>query len=146
MPASEFLLSRVFDAPRSLVFEAWSKPEHLVHWWGRKLFTALECEVDFRRGGVWRICMRPPAGKDFWVTGTYLEITVPERIVFVCKLENEVRNHEAVFTVVLIEQEGKTLLTLHSKLMDLAKARDGAESGWSEAMDSLDAYLAGCQG
>src|SRR5690348_11911501 len=76
------VLTRVFDAPPSLVFQAFAKPEHLVRWWGPKDFTLPVCEQDFRVGGTYRFCMRAPDGTDHWVWGEYLEITEPTKLVF----------------------------------------------------------------
>ena len=77
-----FTMTRIFDAPPAVVFEAWTKPEHLIHWWGRNDFTMPVCEVDLRTGGGFRFCMRSPKGVDYWVKGVYQEILAPARIVF----------------------------------------------------------------
>ena len=138
----EFVMTRVLDAPRSLVFEAWTKPEHLVHWWGRKAFTMPFCEMDFRPGGVFRLCMRSPAGRDYWVQGVYREIVEPERIVFTYALEKEELDHEALLTVLFEEHEGRTTLTLEQALFDPRKAREGAQGGWIEGLERLAAYVA----
>jgi uncharacterized protein YndB with AHSA1/START domain len=132
------VITRVFDAPRSLVFEAWTKPEHLVHWWGRRDVTLPVCEVDFRPGGAYRFCMRAPAGRDFWVSGVYREIVEPERLVFTCGLENEEKSHEALWTVTFAEREGKTTLTVHQVLFDPAQAKEGL----AECLERLAEYLA----
>jgi len=137
----EFTIEREFDAPRELVFEAWSRPEHVTHWWGRMAFTMPVCEMDFRAGGTFRFCMRAPGAREYWVRGTYREIVAPERIVFDCALENEKPNHEALFTVTFLERKGRTSLTLRSVLLDPAQARKGAEGGWSEALQRLAAYV-----
>lgn len=79
---SELVLTCVLDAPRPLVFTVWSRPEHLVRWWGPNDFTLPHCEQDFRPGGAYKFCMRSPAGEDYWVSGVYREIVEPERIVF----------------------------------------------------------------
>jgi uncharacterized protein YndB with AHSA1/START domain/dihydrofolate reductase len=76
-------VARVFDAPRELVFKAWTEPERLKHWWGPKGFTTPFCAVDLREGGVFLYCMRSPEGRDFWGRGVYREIVVPERLVLV---------------------------------------------------------------
>jgi len=77
----ELVISRVFDAPRELVFKAWTEPEHLVRWWGPKGHTTPYCEIDLRPGGVMHHCMRSPEGRDVWSKGVFREIVVPERIV-----------------------------------------------------------------
>ena len=68
------VLTRTFNAPRSLVFKAWTEPERVMRWWGPKDFTCPVCEIDLRPGGTYRNCMRSPEGKDFWSQGIYHEI------------------------------------------------------------------------
>src|SRR5512134_2988905 len=77
----ELVITRVFDAPRELVWKAWSEPEHFKRWWGPKGFTCPVCQIDFRVGGKFLGCMRSPEGQDFWSTGVYKEIVPLERIV-----------------------------------------------------------------
>src|SRR5512145_922942 len=82
MPSDrEILITRVFDAPRRLVFEAISKPEHVARWWGPRCMTMLSCEMDFRPGGAWRFVSRGPDGNEYGFRGVYREIEPPERIV-----------------------------------------------------------------
>ena len=80
--------TRIFDAPREIVFEAWTRAEHLVNWWGPNDFTLPFCEIDFREGGSYRFCMRSPEGEDYWVWGEYREIDEPGRIVMTWNREN----------------------------------------------------------
>ena len=68
------VITRVFDAPRELVWRAWTECERLMRWWGPKGFTTPFCKIDLRAGGVYRNSMRSPEGKDYWSTGTYREI------------------------------------------------------------------------
>src|SRR5271156_520659 len=77
----EILMTRVFNAPRRLVFEAWTKPEHLVHWFGQRGWTLPVCEVDLRVGGAWRFVMRGPKGQNVGMRGVYQEIAPYERLV-----------------------------------------------------------------
>jgi uncharacterized protein YndB with AHSA1/START domain len=83
---TEIVMTRVFDAPRRLVFEAHSKPEHLRHWWGPREFTMALCEMDFRPGGKWRYVLRSARG-DFAFRGEFREIVAPERIVWTFEFE-----------------------------------------------------------
>src|SRR5262249_6024906 len=85
----ELLLGRTFDAPRELVFKAWTDPKHLAQWWGPLGFTNPVCEADARPGGKWRIVMRGPDGGDFPHGGEYLEVTPYERIVMTNALEGD---------------------------------------------------------
>jgi uncharacterized protein YndB with AHSA1/START domain len=78
----EVVITRVFDAPRSLVFKAWTDPEHMARWWGPTGFTNTICELDARVGGAWRIVMRSPAGIEYPCGGVYRGIVEPERLVF----------------------------------------------------------------
>lgn len=77
----EFVISRVFDAPRVLVFTAWTDPEHMAQWWGPHGFTNPVCEMDVRPGGAHRIVMRGPDGVEYPIKGVYLEVVEPERLV-----------------------------------------------------------------
>src|SRR5882672_10981167 len=77
----EVLITRVFNAPRRLVFEAMTKPEHVKNWYGPCVFTLALCEIDLRPGGKWRYVLRAPDGSEHGFTGVYREIVAPERIV-----------------------------------------------------------------
>jgi uncharacterized protein YndB with AHSA1/START domain len=78
----ELIMERIFDAPRELVFRAYSEPEHLVRWWGPKGWTLPVCKVDFRPGGVWHFCMLSPDGQmNPCAKAVYQEIIAPERII-----------------------------------------------------------------
>src|SRR5215218_284534 len=108
------VVERTFDAPRHLVFAAWTKPEHLVRWWGPSDFTLPTCEQDFRVGGAYRFCMRAPDGTDHWVWGEYREIVEPERLSFTWHREDADGKpfNESIVTVTLADHGGKTKLTL----------------------------------
>ncbi len=77
----ELTITRVFDAPRELVWKAWTEPERVKRWWGPKSFTTPVSKIDLRVGGKYLYCMRSPEGKDFWGTGIFREIVAPERLV-----------------------------------------------------------------
>ena len=77
----ELVITRVVDAPRELVFQAWTEPERLMRWWGPNGFTTPSFTVDLRVGGVLHYRMRSPDGKDYWGIGVYREIVPSERIV-----------------------------------------------------------------
>src|ERR1700736_5498843 len=109
---TELVITRDFDAPRGLVFKAWTRPEHMVHWWGPKGYTTPTCEMDVRPGGALRLCMRSPEGTDFWVRGVYREVVEPERIVFTGASEAE-PGSETVMTITFAEHAGGTRLTMH---------------------------------
>jgi uncharacterized protein YndB with AHSA1/START domain len=102
----EIVTTRVMDAPRELVFKAWTDPDHLVHWWGPKGFTNTFHEFDLKPGGVWRFVMHGPDGGDYQNESVFVEIVKPERIVF-----HHVSAPQFQVTVTLAEQAGKTKLT-----------------------------------
>ena len=137
----ELLITRIFDAPRALVFKAWTEPEHMARWWGPKGFTLPVCEMDFRAGGAYRLCMRSPAGHDFWVHGVYREIVPPERIVWTGTSDDEPGN-ETVMTVTFADYDGKTQLTMHQTFTFESDATRGARQGWNETLDRLAEALA----
>jgi len=137
-------LSRRFDAPRGLVFEAWSHPAHLVRWWGPKDFTLPVCRQDFRPGGAYRFCMRAPDGSDHWVWGLYREIIEPERLVFTWQRNDETglrRGLNSLVTVTLTEEGRHTRLTLTQESFQTVADRDDHHSGWTQCLDRLDLHL-----
>jgi uncharacterized protein YndB with AHSA1/START domain len=136
----ELVITRDFDAPRSLVFKAWTQPEHMVHWWGPKGYTTPTCEMDVRPGGALRLCMRSPEGTDFWVRGVYREVVEPERIVFTGASEAE-PGSETVMTITFAEHAGGTRLTVHQSFTKVEFAR-GAKEGWTSSLERLAEYLA----
>lgn len=79
----EFVIERVFGAPRALVWQAWTEPERLKHWWGPKGFAVTRCTVDLRPGGLMHYCLRSPEGAEMWGRFVYREVKAPERLVFV---------------------------------------------------------------
>ena len=142
--APELVVTRTFEAPRSLVFKVWIQPEHLARWWGPKGFTLLSCETDVRPGGAWVRCMRAPDGSKHIKRGVYREIVEPERIVFTYVNEDADGRlgPETVVSVTFEEQGDKTKLTLHQTGFDTIASRDGHEGGWSSCLERLAEYLA----
>jgi uncharacterized protein YndB with AHSA1/START domain len=109
---TEIRMTRLFDAPRALVWEAMSKPEHIKEWWGRigEGYSVPVCEVDLRVGGAWRFVNRTPKGELVAFYGVYREIVPPERVVFT-EIFEQFPDTESVVTSVLTEENGKTRLT-----------------------------------
>ncbi|HEX2034423.1 MAG TPA: SRPBCC family protein [Chloroflexota bacterium] len=142
----ELVITRVFDAPRELVFEAWTRAEHVRHWYGLRRMTLVVCEIDLRVGGRWRFVVRDPEdGNDYGFTGVYREIVPPERLVYTEGFEG-LPGHEALTTLTFAEQEGKTALTIRL-LYRSAEDRDtqlrlGMEPGMRETLDRLAEHLA----
>ena len=108
----EIVLTRLFDAPRGLVFEAMSKPEHVRRWWGilDDRYSVTVCEIDLRVGGAWRFVGRGPRG-EFGFHGVYREIAAPHRVVFT-EIFDPFPDVESVVTSVMTEEHGKTRLTV----------------------------------
>ena len=144
-PADRVLkIERVFDAPRSLVFKAWTESEHMARWWGPRGFTSTVLKNDLRPGGAYRIHMLGPDG-DHWSQGVYREIVPPERLVMVGSWADAHGNPtrpETVLTLTFEEQGAKTKLRLHQTGFESVTARDAHNSGWSSSFDCLAEYLA----
>jgi uncharacterized protein YndB with AHSA1/START domain len=140
------VLTRVFDAPRRLVFLAYSKPEHITRWWGLRGQTMSVCEMDFRPGGAWRFVLRAPDGQEHPFKGVYREIVPPERLVYTFVYDVPgIRDHEAVETLTFEERDGRTTLT-NTVVHKTVEARDGhlragMEAGASETFDRLAEVL-----
>ena len=135
----EIVMTRVFDAPRSMVFDAFSKPELLKRWFGPRGWTLTTCEVDFRVGGGFRFILRGPDGKEMGMRGTYREIVPPERSVHMESFDDY--PGESQVAGVFAEQNGKTILTVtvlyESKEVRDAVLQSGMEHGAAESYDRL---------
>jgi uncharacterized protein YndB with AHSA1/START domain len=140
----EIVSTRVFDAPRELVFDAHSSCEHMSHWWGPRRYEVASCDMDFRPGGRWRIVHRGADGEIPAFRGEFREIVRPQRIVWTFEWEG-MPGHVSVGTVELEEHDGKTMLTTTS-VFDTVEDRDGMlhsgmEEGAAESYERLDEYL-----
>ncbi len=140
----ELVVARVFDAPRRLVFRAWTDPELAAHWWGPKGFTSVSCEMDVRPGGKWRRSMRSPDGSLRCARGVYREIVAPERLVFTYAWEDADGRpgHETLVSVVFVEHGGRTELTLRQAVFETVTARDAHRGGWTSCLERFAEYLA----
>ena len=141
----ELVITRVIDAPRRLVFKAWTEAEHAARWWGPQGFTSLGFQMDVRVGGRFRCGMRSPQGTDHWKVGVYREIVEPERIVFTFAWEDAAGNpgHELLTTVTFDEDGSKTRLTLRQAQFTTREWRDDHMRGWTSTLERLAEYLAG---
>jgi uncharacterized protein YndB with AHSA1/START domain len=144
----EITITRIFDAPRSLVFKAWTDARMLAQWWGPKGFTNPVCEFDARVGGAIRIHMRTPDGTVYPMDGEIREIVPPERLVFTNNALDD-KGHriiEGFTTVTFAEEGGKTKLTLHTRGTAMTEIAvnylQGMEHGWSQSIDKLTELLA----
>lgn len=137
----EIVMTRVFDAPRLLVFEALTKPELLKRWFGPHGWTLTECEVDLRVGGAWRFFSVGPKDRTMGMRGVYREIVRPERIQYTESFDDWAEQGSAIVTTTLLEHAGKTTLTCVS-LAPSREVRDaviesGMEHGAAETYDRL---------
>lgn len=139
------VMHRTFDAPRLLVWKAWTEAEHLLRWICPADFKVLFAENDLRPGGRWRSGMRSPDGEDFIHCGEYLEIEKPARLVFTHRWERNRLEPQAntKITVILNERDGRTeMIFIHAGLATVDSALSH-KHGWTGAFDKLAEYLAG---
>ncbi|HEV2334732.1 MAG TPA: SRPBCC domain-containing protein [Stellaceae bacterium] len=139
----ELVITCVFDAPRDLVFKAWTEPERAARWWGPQGFALVACEADVRPGGAWRRCLRAPDGTELWKRGVYREIVEPERLVFTYADEDASGNpgRETLVTVIFADICGKTRLTLHQVGFASRRSCDLHRAGWASCLDRLAEHL-----
>jgi uncharacterized protein YndB with AHSA1/START domain len=160
--SANFVITRVFDAQRDLVWKCFTEPERMKEWWGPKGSTIIASKMDFRVGGTYLGAMRDPGGNVMWGKFTYREIAPPQRLVWVHSFSNEnggITRHplsptwplELLTTVTFEEQPGgKTKVTLvWSPLNATAQERqtfdaahDGMRGGWGGTFERLEVYLA----
>ena len=140
-------LTRVFDAPRSRVFDCWTRAEHLQHWFGPKGFTIHSCETDPRPGGMFKLCMRAPDGNDYWVRGQFSTMEIPKHLVITCSADDHTgveRLHE-VIEVTFTESEGRTTVALNATARgpsdEAAAMLRGMDKGWAQTVDRLGSHL-----
>ena len=152
------VITRIFDAPRALVWKAWTDPQYVMQWWGPKGFTSPVCKIDFRVGGKFLYCMRTPDGQEGWNGGEYYEIVPHEKIVYSMYFADSKGNkvdpaeygaeHEAIGDardVVIFEDfgNGQTKLTMiGNEPMEDAKS-SGQLEGWNETFEKVAAVIAG---
>jgi uncharacterized protein YndB with AHSA1/START domain len=153
----ELVITRIFDAPRELVWKAWTEPERSMRWWGPKNFTSPVSKIDLRVGGTYLNCMRSPEGQDYWSTGVYREIVPMERIVYTDSFADEKGNvvpatHygmgpdfplEMLVSVTFEEDGGRTKMTLRHVGIPAGRMSELTEAGWNESFDKLAEVLAG---
>jgi catalase len=159
----EFVITRVLDVPRALVFDAWTDPRHMARWWGPHVITIPVCEMDVRPGGAWRIVMRGPDGVEYRVKGVFVEVENPHHLVMTMDCsEHPEAWHDQIFpdrkkgernpagemlmTVNFQERAGRTALTVRVRF-DSAAIRDamvkaGMNEGWSQTLERLAGLLA----
>jgi uncharacterized protein YndB with AHSA1/START domain len=142
----EIVLTRVFDAPRRMVFDALTKPELLKRWFGARGWHLVVCEVDLRVGGAWRFVSRGPDGTELGHGGVYSVVLPPDRLVYTESFDDQSYPGESVITHVLVEQNARTTLT-STLLYASREGRDivlsyPMQRGVAEGYDRLDGLLA----
>jgi uncharacterized protein YndB with AHSA1/START domain len=141
------VITRLLNAPRELVFRAWTDPKQVTQWWGPKGFTLTVREMDVRPGGVWRFIMHSPDGIDYDNKIVYVEVVKPDRLVYTHEGEEEGDGGQFEVTVTFAEQGGATKLTMRM-LFASAAERDrmvrefGAIEGANQTLDRLEQLLA----
>lgn len=158
---ADFVISRVFNAPRELVFKVFTDPTHLMHWWGPKGFTVVSTKMELRPGGVFHYCLKSPEGNLIWGKFAYREINEPARLVFINSFADDVGNTarhpmsptwplQWLATITFDSQAGDTLLTVRWTLLPETTAveratfnagRASMQMGWTGTLDQLTAYL-----
>ncbi len=145
----EIVLTRVFDAPRSRVFEAYTKPQMMKRWFAPRGWSLAVCEVDLKVGGAFRLVWRGPDGKEMGMGGVYREIVPPERMVHTELFDEDWTGGETLATSVFTEQGGKTTLTTTmlyaSQEIRDAVFKSGMARGVGDTYDKLAEFLASTQ-
>ncbi|MGA7160897.1 MAG: SRPBCC domain-containing protein [Bacteroidota bacterium] len=148
-PPRELTITRIFDAPRELVFKSWTDPARVAQWWGPRGFTNPLCVWEARPGGSIRVEMRPPDGEAHPMGGRFREIVSPERLVFTSTAffdSNGNPQSENLNTVTFEEiAGGRTKVTLHVVVLkataEMAGPLRGMKEGWSQSLDKLDEFI-----
>jgi len=143
-PVGDLVITRVFDAPPSLVYAAWTEPQHLARWSGPAGFTTPHATQDVRPGGRYRACLRSPQGEDHWLQGEYKELVPPSRLVMTHAWEDgQGRPGPATLVTVLFEDAGagRTRMVFRQSGFTSVASRDGHEGGWSTSFGKLEAHL-----
>jgi uncharacterized protein YndB with AHSA1/START domain len=159
----ELVITRTFDAPRELVYEVWTEPEHIKNWWGPKPFTAPRCEVDLKPGGKYIYVMRSPDGQEFPVQGTFKEIVKNEKLVYTDDMYKQAdfwkmmigskvgdgvdfSTVQLIVTVTFEDQGAKTKFTLVTRFVtnSLRDAMIGMQmaEGWTSSLQKFAEELA----
>lgn len=155
-----FVISRVFDAPRAKVWQAWTEPARLKQWWGPKGFTVHTCKVDLRPGGIFHYGMTAPDGSDMWGKFVYREIKAPERLVFVVSFSDPqagVTLHPGMedwpryilSTVEFQDLSGRTKVSIswipheasETERRTFDEGRPSMRQGWGGTLEQLEAHL-----
>lgn len=157
---SEFTITRIFEAPRDLLFSAWTEQQHLKQWFGPKGFTIPLCRLNLVPGGTFHYCIRAANGSEMWGKWTFREIVSPKRLVLVNSFSNKHGNltrhpyiadwpMEMLTTAIFLEDDGQTGLKLTWSPINASPAEirtfdtmhDAMTQGWNGTFDQLAEYL-----
>jgi uncharacterized protein YndB with AHSA1/START domain len=133
-------ITRTFPASRERVFDAFTKPEQLMQWWGPAGFTLPRAELDLRVGGIYRFAMQPPQGDVMYLRGTFKQITRPQRLVYTWAWE-AMPQMETLVTIDFNEAEGDTEVVLTQEPFPNADAVHQHDQGWQAGLDKLEQVL-----
>ncbi|GAA3824684.1 SRPBCC domain-containing protein [Sphaerisporangium flaviroseum] len=145
--SAEYTLTYLLGAPRALVYQAWTDPEHFSHWFGPRVYTTpvSKISMDLRPGGIWRAAVVARDGSEQVLDGVYRELSPPERLVFTTgDPGNTTGDLASVVTIVLNERDGGTEMVFHQAGYNTDQAHaDASKAGWLEFFDRLDEHLTG---
>jgi uncharacterized protein YndB with AHSA1/START domain len=144
-------ITRIFDAPRELVWQAWTDPKHMMRWWGPKGFTSPACSIDLRVGGKYLFCMQAPDGQQIWSTGVYQEIVALTQLVYTDSFADAAGNRvpasyygmgdeipfEMTITVTFEALDDKTKMTVQHEGLPPGEMSEMTAAGWHESFDKL---------
>ncbi len=144
----EFVVERQFSAPRTLLFQVFTQPEHLKRWWAPQPYTMPICTIDLRPGGIWHYSMRSPEGQDHWARSVYRAIVPPEKLVYTSTFADEHANPiegipEHLTTVIFTEEVGKTQVSARVQFASAAALSVAVEMGMVQGMNMTWDYLVG---
>lgn len=142
----EFVVERQFTAPRTLMFQIFTQPEHLKRWWAPRPYTIPVCTIDLQPGGIWHYCMRSPEGQDQWARSVYREIVPPEKLTYTTTFADEYANPiegmpEHLTTLVFMEESGKTSVTARIQFASAAALKVAVGIGMLQGMSMTWDYL-----
>lgn len=159
MEMREVVVARAFDAPRALVWRAWTEPERLARWFAPGTVSAAPVTVDLRPGGRFHFRHPLPDGREIWAMGLYHEVAEPERLVYTTTFADAAGNPvppatygmsdghpaESLVTVTFAESAGRTTVTVRHALPAVFAEREGIREGWTEMLARLDGEMRGAR-
>jgi len=138
----DLVIQRQFNAPRELVFKAWTEPERLMQWWVAPGVEAPAFDIDLRVDGSWRAAVVMSDGEQHWAYGRYVELDEPERIAFTFNWEAPADLKDSLITIDLTEQGDQTVMTFRHATFRTVEERNDHNEGWTICLNQLAAYLA----